>query len=87
MHPHLVTALEALERALLAGDALESARQMEHTLGLFATTPDPGSDPRLLPLKDRCEALALELRARLEADLRGNATSRRATTAYAGVGR
>lgn len=87
MHDHLVTALEQLERALLAGDALQSEREMTHTLALFAATPEPARDPRLAPLSQRCERLALALKDKLELDLRGNAASRRAAMKYAGGGR
>lgn len=87
-HDHLLSALESLERALLAGDAFACEEEMKKTLALFASTENPAADERLKPLSDRCEQMAVELRNKLEVEVRGSATSRRATSAYGGgVGR
>ncbi len=86
-HDHLHTALESLERALLAGDAFASEEEMKKTLELFAATDHPAGDERLKPLSDRCERLAIELRNKLEVEVRSSAASRRATSAYGGGNR
>ncbi|MFZ5444154.1 MAG: hypothetical protein ACOZQL_29425 [Myxococcota bacterium] len=81
-HEHLHDALHALERALALGDALAAEQEMSKALERFAATPGAHQDERLLPIYERCQRLALELRESLAAALRGSARSSRAAQAY-----
>ncbi len=81
-HDHLLDALHALERTLALGDALAAEREMSKALEHFAATPGAGADERLMPVYERCQALAIELKQTLAQALRGTAVSNRATHAY-----
>lgn len=81
-HEHLFDALHGLERALALGDALAAEQEMSKALERFAATPGAHQDERLLPIYERCQKLAIELRESLALALRGSAASSRAALAY-----
>lgn len=81
-HEPLFEALNALERTLALGDALAAEQEMAKALERFAATPGARDDERLLPIYERCQALALELKSTLSHALQGSATSSRAALAY-----
>ncbi len=81
-HDHVLNALKSLEAALEAKDPLAAEIETQHVLELLGNTTDPSGDARLLPLFAHCQKLADQLKASLVEDLRNNAVSHRATSAY-----
>ena len=81
-HEPLFEALHALERTLALGDALAAEQAMSRALERFAATPGAHADERLLPVFQRCQTLALELKDTLAQALKGSAASNRAANAY-----
>jgi len=81
-HEPLFEALHALERTLALGDALAAEQAMTKALERFAATPGAHADERLMPVYQRCQTLALELKETLARALKGSAASNRATNAY-----
>jgi hypothetical protein len=81
-HEEVFQALLTLEGHLVAGDALAADEGTDEVLTLLSRTTNPAADVRLRPLFVRCQELAIELKAKLAAQLRETATSHRATQAY-----
>jgi hypothetical protein len=81
-HDELFGALEALRGMLDARDPIAAETATAHVLELLAITTEPAADPRLRPLFARCQVLADELKASLQAQLQNSAKSNRASQAY-----
>lgn len=81
-HDALLGGLQQLQATLEQGDPLAAEQATARVLELLAQTVEPAADPRLRPVFARCQQLAAELKARLQAQLRGSATSTRAAQAY-----
>lgn len=81
-HDELFGALVALQGALEARDPLAAEVETERVLQLLFLATEPAADLRLRPIFGRCQVLADELKASLQAQLRQSATTSRATLAY-----
>jgi hypothetical protein len=86
-HEHLLSALGGLLEAIERKDGEGAEAAMERALQLFASTPAPGDDERLLPLLASCERSAQLFRAELGRALLDSAASARAQVAYVSGGR
>ena len=80
-HDELFSALTALLATLEARDPAAAEEATARVLELLARATEPARDPRLRPLFSRCQLLADELKASLQAQLRSSARSSRATQA------
>lgn len=81
-HDELLSALRGLEGLLEARDAISAESATARVLQLLASATQPAADPRLRPVFAKCQRLADELKASLQAQLHSSATSSRATQAY-----
>lgn len=81
-HEPLVEALTAALAAIERKDAEAAQLATETMVALITSTPSPTADERVAPLFARCQQAAEAYRAQLEGELKGNATSARASRAY-----
>ncbi len=81
-HTQLFELLTQLHRSLELGQILEAEALTAQALATFASTADSSADPRLRPLFERSQVLALQLKEKLAQALQTNASSTRAVHAY-----